>query len=64
MHRHAHVYLQGSRIVALFEAPLSRGSAVGGRREVERCYDVLRDRYGLPAVMGPIPPDSLPHRDG
>ncbi|MFF3065121.1 hypothetical protein ACFVQ3_11220 [Oerskovia sp. NPDC057915] len=62
--RHAHVYLQGSGIMALFGAPLSRGSAAEGRREVERCYDVLRERYGLPDVMGPIPPDSLPHRDG
>lgn len=62
--RRAHVYLQGSKIVALFDAPLSRGPAAAGRREVAGCYEVLRTRYGLPDIMGPIPPDSLPHRDG
>lgn len=62
--RHTHVVLQGSRIVALFDVPLSRGSAADGRREVARCYDVLRQRYDLPDVMGPVGPDSLPHRDG
>ncbi|QDW62751.1 hypothetical protein [Oerskovia sp. KBS0722] len=62
--RHTHVYLQGAGIMALFSAPLSRGSVAEGRREVVRCYDVLRERYGLPDVLGPVPPDSLPHRDG
>ena len=62
--RNAHVVLQGNRILAFFDAPLSRGSAADGRREVARCYDVLRDRYGLPDVLGSLPPDSLPHRDG
>lgn len=62
--RHAHVVLQGSRVVALYDAPLSRGSAADGRREVARCYQLLCERYGLPDILGPIPPGSLPHRDG
>jgi hypothetical protein len=62
--RHAHVYLKGAVIMGLFAAPLSRGSAADGRREVVRCYDVLRERYGLPDIMGSVPPVSLPHRDG